>query len=139
MTSPLLSGSQVYKLRHLLYMKYKPTEIANELGVSVETVYRNYIPAGAPHERDGSGHVWIVGTTFAEWARDYLSARRSRPKLTMRENDAYCLHCNKVVNMVNKTRKGINKRGVVLYSGKCPDCKGKLSRLVKRESAADNA
>ena len=138
MTSPMLSGAQVYRLRHLFYMKYKPSEIARELGINTDTIYRSFLPAGAPHERDETGHVWIVGTEFAAWARDYLSARKSKPKLPMEEDNAYCLRCKKVIIMVDKTINGVNNRGVVQYSGRCPECQGKVSRLSKAERDTDH-
>jgi len=61
-------------------MRYRPSELADELGCHVDTVYRTFVPAGCPHTRDSSGHIWIVGTEFAAWARSVLS--RNGVKLT---------------------------------------------------------
>jgi len=48
MRQPLLKHCHIIKLGRLLNMLYKPSEIAEEIGVAQDTVYRSYLPAGAP-------------------------------------------------------------------------------------------
>jgi len=42
MRIPQLKHQHIIKLSRLLNMLYKPSEIAEEIGVSVDTVYRSY-------------------------------------------------------------------------------------------------
>ena len=77
---PRISRPQVIRLGRLLNMYYKPSEIAEEIGISPDTVYRTYIPAGCPHEVDESGRIWIIGTTFRDWALLILAGRKNRKR-----------------------------------------------------------
>ena len=52
---PKLSRPQVIRLDRLLQMDYKPFEIAELLEVHIDTVYRSYLPAGCPYEKDEKG------------------------------------------------------------------------------------
>ena len=63
-----LNGQQKNRLVKLLDMFYKPSEIAEEIGFSVRQVYRVYIPAGCPYERDSKKRLWSNGKAFREWA-----------------------------------------------------------------------
>jgi hypothetical protein len=128
MTMPRLSRARVIKLQRLLNMRYKPQEIADELGVTVETVYRSYIPAGAPCERDAQRHMWIPGAAFARWAREYLAQKDNRPRKQMQEGQGYCLRCNQVVDL-GGIKQRAHKRGVMQVSGVCPNCSGKVNRF----------
>lgn len=56
-----LNGAQRHKLRKLLYMKYTPNELAEELGINKRQFYFVDLPLGCPHERDSREHYWIVG------------------------------------------------------------------------------
>lgn len=64
----------------LLHMRYKPSEVADVLGVGVQTVYRVWIPAGCPSDKDSSGALWIVGTELRAWMEDVEDVRRSSKK-----------------------------------------------------------
>ena len=65
---PRFKRAQLIRLDRLLHMRYTPAELAREIGVSVDTVYRSYIPAGCPQEPRGGGRYWIVGSEFRDWA-----------------------------------------------------------------------
>ena len=54
-------------MRKLLDMLYTPKELAEEIGINVRQVYKVYIPAGCPNERDDYRHIWINGRAFQEW------------------------------------------------------------------------
>ena len=82
-----LDGVQRNRLRGLLNMLYKPSELAEKVGFSTRQIYRVYIPLGAPHERDQQRHIWINGIAFREWfERTYSSVK-------MKENQSFCLTC----------------------------------------------
>ena len=74
--------SQVQRVRRLLHMKYKPSEIAEEIGCGVEFIRRTCVRAGCPHERQKNGRYWIVGDQFRDWMlaqhRDAVAEGRAR-------------------------------------------------------------
>lgn len=127
MKTKLLSRPQIIRLSRLLYMKYKPSEIAEILEVNVNTIYRNYIANGCPHERDINGNIWIIGSDFREWAQREIAERKNQKKNQMKTNQGYCVRCNKRVTMIDPQ---------VIYSGGnreiiqsvCPCCGGKVNR-----------
>ncbi len=133
MPAPRLSRGKVIKLDRLLNMLYKPGEIAEELGVSVETVYRSYIPAGAPVIRE-AGIIWINGEAFRKWAADTIATtRRGKIKREMTAGQGYCVHCNQVVDMMEiRIRPHSKRTTVVQVSGRCPTCGGKVNRLARK-------
>lgn len=133
MPAPRLNRSKAAALERLLNMLYKPAELAEELGVSHDTVYRSYIPAGAPVVLDAGGKVWINGRQFAQWAREYLTTtRRGKSKPPMPAGHAYCVRCNRVVMVQSpKTRPHSRRANVVQLSGSCPECGGKIHRFIK--------
>ena len=129
MTIRMKKGN-VNRLERLLDMEYMPGEIASELGVSASTVYRSYIPAGAPCRQDASGRLWIPGTAFAAWARQHLATnRRGKPREPMPDGCAYCLRCNQVIRMQSAVKR-LQPRGVLQVTGCCPLCAGKVHRFV---------
>jgi len=79
-----LAGFQRMKLYQLLDMLYKPSELAEEIGITVRQIYRVYIPLGCPCDR-APGRIFINGKSFAEWYEaTYL-------KQILLEDQAFCL------------------------------------------------
>jgi hypothetical protein len=76
MRRPRVTKAIRERLSDLLEMLYRPSEIAEVLGIGKDTLYTGWIPAGAPHTRDEKGHIWIVGTALAAWLREHDSADR---------------------------------------------------------------
>ena len=120
------------KVEYMLDMLYKPSEVAEVLGVSVETIYRSYLPAGAPNQLDKQGRIWIYGPAFSRWAAEYLSARRERARAPMLESEGWCCKCNQVVAILNPRRRDVRKRLNRLV-GKCPECGGVVNRFLTGE------
>ena len=119
----------------LLYMEYRPSEIADILDISVQTIYATYLPAGLPHRRDEHGHIWIVGTEFYSWVQDIAEKSQKDPKKPMKPNEAYCLSCRERVKIANMKRsKAVNKQ-VTRVSGECPICGTKVSRFCRYTEA----
>jgi hypothetical protein len=114
-------------------MMYKPSEIAGELGITVDTIHRSYLPAGAPCEQDAKGYVWIHGVSFANWARIYLSARARTAGARMQDSEVWCCKCNRVVFPKEVHTSRPNGRGVANRHGRCPLCHGKVNRFLKVE------
>ena len=79
-------------------MLYKPSEIAELIGVTTETIYRSHLPAGAPFRKDGSGNIFIHGIEFATWAKNIYQNRKKGP---MSENQAWCCKCNQASEIQN--------------------------------------
>ena len=120
----VFTAQQLNRARHLLDMRYRPSELAEELQVCVETVYHSYLAEGCPHERDSKAHIWINGAAFYQWA----SARGGRERVKMTEGQAYCFHCKKPVNMIEVSTAKITSRYLEVVTGKCPECESKISR-----------
>lgn len=117
-----LNGLQRHKLRTLLYMKYTPKELAEELGISKRQFYFIYLPMGCPHERDSRRHVWIVGTEFRDWYQETYKPRK------LAENEAYCVSCKKPVAIVNPEEN--SKDGLTYLISSCPECGGKVAKIL---------
>ena len=129
MRSPTLKHQHIIKLSRLLDMMYKPSEIAEEIGVTQDTVYRSYLPAGLPHVRDNNGLVWIHGPAFVGWARETISKKRSKAK-GLGENQAWCMRCNRPVEMT-RPKKVYENRYIKVMQSRCPHCKTKVNRAGK--------
>src|SRR4030065_900888 len=96
MKNPRMTAKQLAHLGGLLWMKYKPSELADEIGCAADTIYKSYIPAGCPHERDAEGNIWIVGTEFEVWARQVFCRKSKSVRTTnMGRDQAWCMKCQK--------------------------------------------
>lgn len=119
-----LDGRQRNRLKSLLNMKYKPSELGEEIGFSANQVYMVYVPFGCPHVRDEKNRIWINGKLFREW---YIE-NYQKPKVG--KDQAFCLTCKKPVNMHNPELK--KKEGLTYWVCECPECGRKLSRIVSQ-------
>jgi hypothetical protein len=122
-----LSRPQIIKLSRLLYMKYRPSEIAELIGVNPDTVYRSYLLNGCPHEGDENEKIWIIGTEFKKWAEEEIAERKNKIREPMPENQAWCMKCNQRVEMINPQLKysGGNR---LMYQSICLKCGTKVNR-----------
>lgn len=130
---PLLKRTHIIQLGRLLDMLYKPSEIAEELGVSQDTVYRSYLPAGLPHSRDAQGRVWIHGPAFVAWAMETTAQRKNRRK-GLPDDHAWCMRCNQPVLMNRPIVKPIN-RYLEILQAPCPQCGVKVNRARARRTS----
>ena len=124
-----LRRAQIIRLGRLMTMQYRPSELADELGCHVDTVYRTFIPAGCPHTRDSRRHIWIVGTEFAQWARDMMA---SRDHIKLADGEAYCLRCRHAVVMQGPLTVKPTSRYLELVTGVCPTCGTAVNRARAR-------
>lgn len=124
-----LNGKQHNRLKRLLDMMYKPSELAEEIGIDVNQVYRVYLDMGCPHERDRRKHYWINGKAFYEWYDNTYK------KLKLMPGEAYCKTCNKAVKMVNPVQK--QKGGLIYDLSNCPHCNRKLTRIITQKRDND--
>lgn len=130
----LLNRAQVIRLSRLLHMKYRPSEIAEILDISVETVYRQHLASGCPHERDETGHIWIIGSTFRDWAEDVIAKRKQGGPAPMDDDQAWCMSCGRRVRIIQPEALPINKN-LECFQGQCPDCGEAISRARRRSGA----
>lgn len=132
---PLLKHTQIIRLTRILDMLYKPRELAEEIGVSLDTIYRSYLPAGLPHTRE-RGDIWIYGPAFVAWAKQTI-AKNKRQRAPLPEGTAWCVKCNGVVEQIKPRIVYANPHIEILQS-KCPTCGGKVNRARahRKESAA---
>ena len=132
MRQPQLKHCHIVKLGRLLDMLYRPSEIAEEIGVAQDTVYRSYLPAGAPHTRDAQGDVWIHGPAFAAWARETISKKRSQ-RAGLPAGHAWCMRCNQAVPLITPRVRTVN-RYLELLQAPCPACGTTVNRARARRN-----
>ena len=111
------------RIRRLLHMEYRPSEVADLLGIHKDTVCRGWAPAGMPHRRDERGEIWIVGTDLAAWLREMLD----KPSVKLAEGEAFCLRCQKAVRLGDVSREPAQR--AVLVRGSCPQCGSGVARF----------
>lgn len=109
-------------------MEYKPSELARDIGITTDTIYRSHIPAGAPARTDTKGNIWINGRLYRDWIASFVTIRKGNKP--MADNQAYCLTC-KVVREIKDPKIKRNKRNVDLAISKCPVCGKKIARYLK--------
>jgi len=118
-----LPHSVIIKSPGLLHMKYKVSELAQELGIPDRTL-RDWLKRGAPHQRDSRNHIWVVGIEFAAWVKAQKKNKKSRK---LGADEAYCFRCNKIVSLVDpETIKIVGK--LVHFKGRCINCGCKINR-----------
>jgi len=118
-----LSHTAIVRAPGLLPMLYRPAELAAELEVSVAVV-REWMDKGLPFQRDQRGHIWLDGRQAAEW----VTTTRQRPsKSKLAEDQAYCLRCNRIVELRNPVVTRQQGKHILL-SGTCPQCGGTINR-----------
>lgn len=120
------------RMGRLLPMEYRPSEIAEVLGVSKDTIYRGWVPAGVPCRRDEVGNLWIVGTDLAAWLRERLK----KPSVHLREGEAFCLHCQRAVEIGPPIEREVAERAI-LVRGTCPRCGSSVARFVSAKEMSD--
>jgi hypothetical protein len=136
MRKPLLKHTHIIKLGRLLDMLYRPAEIAGEIGVNVDTIYRSYMPAGLPYSRDGRGNIWIHGPSFVDWAKQTVVKRQAK-RFGLPDGQAWCLKCHRPVPLISPTLKTIN-RYLELQQAKCPTCGSIINRARSRKLPSPN-
>lgn len=119
-----LNGRQRNRLRSLLNMLYRPNELAEEIGISKQQIYRVYIPFDCPHQRDEHNHIWINGEAFCKWYGSNYS------KVRLGKTEAFCLTCKRGVPMIKPVLK---KKDSLTYAiSKCPNCGRKLAKIINQ-------
>ena len=119
-----LPHSVIVKSPGLLPMLYSVHELAQAVGV-VERTLRDWLANGAPHLRDDRGHLWVHGREFALWVTS--QQRQSARKSKLKDNQAYCMHCRDVVEILEPKTEIV--RGKLTHTrGNCNRCKRTIHR-----------
>ncbi len=118
-----ISHQVIVKAPGLLPMLYNVRELAEELGMPERTL-RDWLLRGAPHNWDARRHLWVNGEEFTGWVKAQHSQRK-RTKLA--DGQAYCLHCNQVVQLSAIEKRPI-KGKLVHFKGHCPNCGAVINR-----------
>lgn len=119
--------SVIVKSPGLLPMKYKVSELSEELNIHERTL-RDWLSGGAPHLIDSRNHVWVIGTDFHKWV---LECRKKKASRGMTESEAWCLKCMKVVEIKDPQKHSLKGKPRRLR-GVCPICGTIVNRGVKR-------
>jgi len=130
MRQPHLKHTQIIRLGRILNMMYKPSELAEEIKINPDTIYRSYMPAGLPHTRDEQGSVWIHGPAFVAWAKETITKKRSK-RVGLPEGQAWCVNCHRAVVMIQPQIKPVN-RYLEILQAKCPRCGRTVNRARAR-------
>jgi predicted RNA-binding Zn-ribbon protein involved in translation (DUF1610 family) len=117
-----LNGSQRNKVKGLLNMLYTPKELAEEIGISKNQIYRVYLPAGCPNKKDSHNRLLIHGTSFKEWYEVTYK------KVHLEKDQAWCVSCKKVVTVSNPERKQKDRLTYDLFL--CPVCGKRLAKII---------
>lgn len=123
-----LNGAQRTRLKKLLDMMYKPSELAAEVGFSQRQIYRVYIPLGCPHQRDERSRIWINGWEFRAWYESTYA------RATLADDEAFCMTCRRAAKVVNGQAQTTANLTYVL--GDCSTCGRRLSRILRQERGA---
>ncbi|MBI5935674.1 MAG: helix-turn-helix domain-containing protein [Chloroflexi bacterium] len=127
-SKPLIQRSQLMRLPRLLDMMYRPAELAEELGIHVDTIYRTYIRNGLPHERQDGGEIYIHGLACAAWVRSQFKAKRKR--IPLADGQAWCLRCRIPAPIEAATRRPLGKKRE-LVQAVCPRCGATINRIQR--------
>lgn len=101
----------------LLPMLYTLRELGDELGIPDSTL-RDWLVAGAPHQRDSRDHLWVNGESFAAWVKAQQKPRTHRK---LAAGEGYCMHCNQITKLLSPEVRHI-KGKLIHIRGKCPQC-----------------
>jgi hypothetical protein len=121
----LIVRDNLIRLGRLMDMMYRPSEIAEEIGVTTEVIVRSYLPDGCPFDRDKKGNLWIHGLSFVAWIRAVNNSQRHLG--TLAEGEAWCVKCQKAVPL-ERPRLRHEGRYTKIYQGKCNLCGSKINR-----------
>jgi hypothetical protein len=104
-------------------MLYTVSEMAAALDVPERTL-RDWLEAGAPHDRDPHTRIWIHGRKFAGWIADMREPVKRRK---LKDDEAYCMRCNRAVQMTDISIQPLQGK-LILIRGKCPACSCTINR-----------
>jgi hypothetical protein len=113
----------IVKAPGLLPMLYKTSELADEIQIPERTL-RDWLDAGAPHQRDASNRIWINGKDFKKWVHE---KRKLRNSVKLLDQQAYCLRCKTAVDLLRPERISI-KGKLINIKGTCPKCGAIINR-----------
>lgn len=125
-----MNGSQRNKVKSLFNMLYTPKELSEEIGISLDQIYRAYIPIGCPHSKDRRGRILINGIEFKVWYEETYKKR------TLDKNQAYCVSCKYVIEMINPEQKRIGN--IIYYLATCPNCGKSTARFIDCKRKKDD-
>ena len=128
-SKPRIRRRTIIRLGRILNMMYRPSDLADDLAVSVGTIYRSWLPAGLPHERDENQNVWIHGPALVAWVREISSSRQQGGR--MADGLAWCMKCNQAVKM-NAPQIVHQNRYIEILQSACPQCGTLVNRARKR-------
>lgn len=127
--------SQLYQYRrvgHLLHMKYKPSELAREIGAGDDHVIYRFLKAGCPHEKDQSGRIWIVGTEFRDWLKARRSEQHPPKQRSLQPGESFCVTCKHVVKPDWANAELVTtQKSTQMLRAKCPNCSANLTTWQK--------
>lgn len=129
-----LPHAVIVKSPGLLPMLYTVRELSVALDVPERTL-RDWLEAGAPHQRDGRKHIWINGTDFSQWVQGQRKPKRS---VKLLDNQAYCLRCKAVVELIDPEHRAFKGR-LIHIKGACPQCGCVINRGARNGTVSQSS
>ena len=107
-------------------------EIANLLSKDKRTCFR-WIDEGLKVIEPDSKPLLIMGFELVR----FLQEKQNKNKVSLKENEYYCLHCKRAVNATSGSEEtkqtgkkiGKNNRDQIIKTGSCNICNTKINRL----------
>lgn len=121
-----LNGIQRNRLKSLFDMMYSARELAEEIGINIDQIYRVYVPLGCPVEKEeGNGHLLINGKAFAEWYSKVYA------KISLKPDETFCKTCKKAVKIYKP--KQHRRRNLIYVVSVCPHCGRNLTKILSEQ------
>ena len=119
------------KCERLLDMKYKLSELANELDVSEKYVRKSLVyTRGMPCHYDNTGHIWFYGNEVKQWLANAYEAKYKKSVTPLKENEFYCVNCHTQQEIDNYTIE-TNSRGTPYKKAYCPVCGTRMNKFIR--------
>lgn len=126
----------IIRLGRLMDMMYTPGEISEEIGMSRETIWSDYVQCGMPHKREAN-RIWINGKAFRAWVLEMHERRKKElAGPGMGDGQAFCFRCNKAVEVLNPEVVPFGKVAQRII-GVCPECGTRVNRAIKGSRRSD--
>jgi len=118
-----LPHSVIVKSPGLLPMLYTVHELSDAIGIPERTL-RDWLADEALNTRSEQDQIWVNGRVFANWVASMRKPKRDRK---LKDHEAYCMRCNRIVEMLDPTTNFVRGKLIVIR-GKCPNCGCTINR-----------
>ena len=139
----VVPGRSVLRAERLLDMMYRPSELAEEIGIRQRDIYEVLLRQGMPHERDEHDHIWLHGPTVRAW----LQVATRGPRYDLADDELFCLRCFAPRRVsppsvppagggeVTPPGQLVREGRFVMLRAECPQCEALIYKGVGKRTA----